>query len=317
MSEQRTNRPQPEKVRRRRIFYIILIILLLGINGFLFYNNMNTNKQRKTLVLERNELLEQRVIFEQKIDSLKGILEAARGLNVELDSIINTKIAELDALKISFNRKLANKDLEINDLKKELDKNLEAVARLKEEYTADVEEWKQQYESAINENRQLSSKIQKKEQEIQQLEQKVDRGTVLTAVNLLPKGIQYRNNNREKETDRAKRTDKLQVCFSLAENRIAEPGIKEIYLRILSPEGSTMAIQSQGSGTFELAESGESSLFTKKITLDYDPAEPDKQYCTDWRQDNEFVPGNYVFELYQNGFLIGTTTLELEQGGLF
>lgn len=317
MTESQRNRPQPQRARKKKVFYILLIVLLLGINGFLFYNNMNTSEERDVLAEQRTELLDQRNLFEARIDSLKQTLMDARGLSVELDSIINIKIAELDVLKISYNRKLANKDLEINDLKNDLDKQLKEISQLKFNYTTEVQEWQGRYEETVQEKEELEQAVETRKDEIRELADKINRGAVLTAVDLTAQGIQYRNNNREKETDRAKRIDKLQICFNLAENRIAEPGIKDIYLRILSPEGSTMAVQSMGSGTFVLAESGESSLYTKQVTLEYDPTDPNNQYCTDWHQDNEFVPGIYTFELYQNGYLIGSTTLELKKGGLF
>lgn len=317
MSEYRSNRQQPANARRNRFIYITLIIVLLGVNAFLFYNNMNTRDDRELLKQERTELLEQKAAFERKVDSLKGLLIQSRGLTVELDSIINDKITELDALKINFNRNLANKDLEINDLKEDLNERFEEIEEMSGTFTTEIEEWKARYNEAQQEKQALNQVISSKNTEIRELEKRVSKGAVLTAVNMRGFGIQYRSNEREKETDRAKRVDKLQLCFNLAENRIAETGYKDLYLRILTPEGTTMAQQSMGSGTFTLAESGESSLFTKKVSLAYDPTEPEKEFCADWYQDNEFVPGIYTFELYQNGYLIGTTSIELRKGGLF
>lgn len=298
--------------------YLLLIVLLVIINGVLFYTNMQTKGEKEELEAERQELLIQKASYEDKIDSLKTELYSEIGLNAELDSIINKKIKELDSLKIAFNKRLASKDYEISKLKQELDKKVQEIEQKTRQYTAEINEWKEKYEALEAENEELSEELEGKERNIQDLEKKIEKGAVLTATEILPKGIQYKGGgDREKETDKAKRVDKLQVCFKLAENRIAKPGYRDILVKITSPQGTTLSMESLGSGTFKLAETGEASLYTTKLTIEYDPSEPDQQYCAEWEQEMEYVEGVYNFEIYQDGFMIGKQDLELQKGGLF
>lgn len=313
-----TNNPtQPGKKRKRSLLYLALIILLVIINGVLFYTNMQTREENKVLSNERQELLVQKATYERQIDSLKIALKAELGLNAELDSIINLKIQELDSLKIAFNKQLSSKDYAISRLKKDL---AEKVAELKQrtrEYTAEVADLKAQYAALEQENENLSETVTTQTNAIEALEDKVQKGSVLSAIEIVGTGYKIRNNGKEKETDNAKKVDKLRICYQLAENRIAEPGYRDILVKITSPEGSTLSVESLGSGTFQLAETGETSLYTAKMTIEYDPGDPDKKYCLDWEQEGEYEEGTYTVELYQKGFLIGTSTLVLDDGGLF
>ncbi len=308
---------QPQNKKRRSLFYLLLIAILLVVNGVLFFTNMKTNEESEVLTAERNELLEQKADYERMVDSLKTELSASMGINEELDSIISIKVRELDSLKVVFSQRVSARDVEIGRMKQQLAQLIAELEQKTEDYTAEIEELKRQYAALEAENEVLTSEVQNKNQTISTLESQIARGAVLTALNVSANGIQFRGETREKVTDRAKRTDKLRVCFNLAENRIARPGYRDIYLKITSPEGTTLSMESMGSGTFQLAETGETSLFTTKLTINYDPSDPGKEFCSEWYQDNEFMDGIYTVELYQNGYLIGTNTLELKKGGLF
>lgn len=308
---------QPQEKRKRSLLYLLLIVLLVIINGVLFYTNMQTKGEKEELEEERQELLIQKADYELKIDSLKIELYSEMGMNAELDSIINQKIKELDSLKIAFNKRLSSKDYEIGKLKQELNNKIAEIEQKTRQYTAEIKDWKEKYEELAEENVELSEELEGKQQDIQDLEKKIEKGAVLTATEILPKGIQYKGGDREKETDKAKRVDKLQVCFKLAENRIAKPGYRDILIKITSPEGTTLSMETLGSGTFKLAETGEASLYTTKVTIEYDPSKPDQQYCAEWEQEMEYLPGLYNFEIYQDGFMIGKQELELSKGGLF
>ena len=312
--DQQTN---PQSRKRRSLFYLVLIGILLVVNAILFYTNLQTRSDKEVVEAERSELLIQTATYERKVDSLKGELTASLGINAELDSIIYVKVRELDSLKHTFGRRIAARDTEIGKLKRELDEKIKEIERKTRQYTEDINDWKRRYTELETEKEALVEEVAVKVDEIRTLETTVEKGAILTATEIRAAGIQTRGETKEKETDRAKRSDFLRVCFKLAENRIAKVGYKEVFIKISGPDGTTLAVQALGSGTFHLTETGESSLYTKKITVDYDPGTPDKTYCVDWQQDNEFPPGTYNVELFQSGFLIGKTSLELRKGGIF
>ena len=57
-----------------------------------------------------------------------------------------------------------------------------------------------------------------------------------------------RGGKKEVETSKARRADMLRVVFDIDENRIAESGNKEIFLRITSPDGRLLSNAAYGSG---------------------------------------------------------------------
>lgn len=307
----------PMKKNLNKIIYILLIIILLVINGLLFFNNLKTNNENEELTKERDELMHKKAEYELKIDSLIADLEAYAGINASLDSIIQAQKNELLAQKIAFDKKLSNKDFELAQLKRELDEKIKELERENNKVLAELENWKLKYEQVVEEKRELEDTIVSKEITIKTLEKKIEKGNILSAQSIETYGVRYKSNSKEVKTDRAKRVEKLVVCFKLGESRIADPGYRTIYIRIINPEGNTLAIQSMGSGTFTLAESGESSLYTKKVTIDYEPDNPEKLYCTDWFQETGFMPGDYGVEVYQDGYMIGTSGFSLRKGGLF
>lgn len=313
----KSNGSTPENKRRKQIFYIILIVLLVLVNGFLFYSNIQSKSENTELTQERNELLEQKAIFENKIDSLKVSLRESEGLNVELDSIIQAKVKELDDMKVTYSRRIADKEVEIAELNEEVKAKIRQVDRLKRQYEQEIDDWKERYATLEDEKTTLEDTLDTRESHISELNKRIGKGEILSAASINGYGVKYRSNNREKETDRANKVDKLVVCFTIAANRLADSGYKEILVKITSPEGTTLAVESMGSGTFELAETGESSLYTKPINIDYDPGQPDKEYCAEWTQENDFEPGEYAIELYQQGYLIGESSMELRDSWLF
>jgi hypothetical protein len=317
MTEYTSNRPPKEKKRNKQLFYIGLILLLIIANGILFYTNMQHRKKAAALEAEKTILLEEKADFERRVDSFMIVLLESKGLNIELDSIINVKIKELDSLKSSFNAQLNQKDYEIDKLKKQLQQKIHDLEIKTKLYTAEINDWKSKYNVVIEEKGELEEEIVGKEKKIDELKKVIVKGHILAAINIDFYGLQVKKNEKEKRNDKAKRVNKLNICFNIAENRLAEPGNEEFIIRIIGPNGSTLADESRGSGSFKMNNSNENILFTTRLIISYDPAEVSKQYCADWIQETDYEPGDYFLEIYQRGYLIGSSSMVLKKGGLF
>lgn len=318
MSDYKSNRPKRENTRKKQIFYIGLIAGLIILNGLLFYTNIQKNKGKKELEAERNELLAEKAEYENQIDSLQTVLLESKGLNIELDSIINRKIRELDEMENTFDRKLSEQEYEIAQLRKELAQKVRELKDKSIAFTNEINQLKKKFDVVVVEKSQLKEKVDQQVNTIEELEKELDKGTILSAINIDFYGVQLKSGgSKEKRTDKYKKVDKLMVCFNISENRLANSGMEEILMRIISPEGSTVAIQALGSGTFKLAESGENSLYTSAIPIDFDVSELSKQYCGVWVQDMAYQTGIYTIQLYQKGYLIGQSDMELKKGGIF
>jgi hypothetical protein len=102
----------------------------------------------------------------------------------------------------------------------------------------------------------------------------------------------------------AKRTNKIETCFSILENKIAKTGDKNIYLRIVEPGGKVLGSGNSGSSTFKVNGSGEEMLYSASKISNYNNDRVD--LCMDFEQEERnLVPGNYIIEVYIDGTLSG------------
>ena len=307
---------QPESRKNRKLFYIIIIIVLLVINGLLFYNNLQTRTERDDLVEETETLEEEKIELNQKnetlladIKQLEKEIAEERGINAEMDARLDSMQTVLTNLRSSYQKRINDRDFQISQLRKELSNTRSEFEKIKDAYLAEIEVLR-------TEKQELTDTLASRETNIEDLEAKIKKGEVLSTSKVAAYGVRFKSSNKEVKTETAKRVEKLMICFTIAENRLAEPGYKPLLIKVVSPEGSTLAVESLGSGTFTLA-NGESSLYTKKVNINYDPSNPGKEYCTDWTQPNEYMTGVYNVEVYHEGVLIGKSSFELEKGGLF
>ena len=82
------------------------------------------------------------------------------------------------------------------------------------------------------------------------------------------------------------------------------------YVRIISPSGSTLSVQDQGSGVLTAVETGEQVTYTTTASANYNQTK--QNVCSHWNQSTGFQPGKYIAEIYQDGYLVGKKDLELK-----
>jgi hypothetical protein len=121
-------------------------------------------------------------------------------------------------------------------------------------------------------------------------------------------GIKKRNNGKEKETIRVSQLNLLKITFLLNENYVTDKGTKDIYLKIIGPDGSTVYNQIAGSGTFKFQ--NEESLYSTKKSIEF--TNESQNVSIYWEKGSEYTKGLYKAELYCEGFKIGNTEFELK-----
>ena len=142
------------------------------------------------------------------------------------------------------------------------------------------------------------------------LQEKVKIGALLKPSVVDISGIRIKSSGKETATNSAKKSQKLKICFELEENKVSDAGNKTIFVRVISPEGSTIAVQSLGSGVITLTESGDQTQYTTKVNFDY-KQEATRQ-CVYWSQNFPFSKGTYQAKLYQSGYEIGDSEFSLK-----
>ncbi|MEY8849936.1 hypothetical protein AB9K26_14040 [Psychroserpens sp. XS_ASV72] len=107
-------------------------------------------------------------------------------------------------------------------------------------------------------------------------------------------------------TNKAKKVQQIEVCFTLAENALTEKGEKEIYIQIVNPQNNVMA--DKGAINF-----GNSSLiYSLKKIVQYDNEVVD--ICVDVEAENDERPltkGTYFINVFNKDRKLGNTEVQL------
>ncbi|MDT0607382.1 hypothetical protein [Croceitalea rosinachiae] len=140
-----------------------------------------------------------------------------------------------------------------------------------------------------------------------QLADAVERGAALNLSNQSIDAVKERSSGKLVSTSRAKATDKFKVCFTVADNVIAEAGDREFFIEVLDPQGNTL-----GEGMTTTNENGGSISYTKGTSFYYENSSLDVcDYIN--KPAGDFQKGNYMVNVYDDGLkLLGTSKFTLK-----
>lgn len=140
-----------------------------------------------------------------------------------------------------------------------------------------------------------------------QLADVVEKGSTLNLSKFSVDAVRERNNGKLVSTSRAKATDKLKVCFTIADNVIAQAGDREFFIEVLDPQGNVL-----GESFSKTNDSGASVTYSKGTDFYYENRALDVCDFVN-KPAGDFQKGNYMVNVYDNGLkLLGTSKFELK-----
>ncbi len=319
MSENNSNSKQ-------HYIYIALIALLIGGLIYTQLKLKQSKDENKRTEQEKGQLESLRSELDKKYQDAMLEIENYRAENAGLDSLLNVKEHELSEKRSRIESLLAQvaaiKQSGKED-KTKMQQLLNEANALIKELEADKARTQNSIDSLLAANKQLymerdsfsselsTTKVKKQasDDENKLMKERIDRASILSTANLQCNAVHTKRNGKEDETSKAKDAEKLKICFDLLQNKIAPKGETEIMVRVITPTGSTIQLQTLGSGTFTNDE-GKSIPFTYSIKPDYQ--NETKTVCSYWQQDMNFSSGKYSVEVYQKGILIGQANFMLK-----
>lgn len=297
-----------------RLYYIIVIIILLALNGIFVYNYFTTDKK---LVHTEEKLFATdsvRVELEKVLGQTVTELDSYKGKNAQLDAFLKEKNDSLQEYAERIEVLLRQGRLTRDQLNKVLDE-VDQLRYYKRKYLNQIDSLSMQITYLNKENSSLRGSVDREKRKNEDLNMeniklgnKVAIGAKLNTAALFITGVKTRGNGKERETSRVSQLEKLKVSFKLEENYVADAGSKDIFMRVIGPEGTTLYNELSGSGTFKIE--GQESLYTTKKTIDFTQAAQDVVIY--WVKGADFVKGNYKLELYADGLRIGAGEFELK-----
>jgi cell division protein FtsB len=300
---------QEENKKSNNLIFILIILALLGVIGYLLFNNNQKStkieEQEKTIVL--------------KDDSLANKVAELEGLQLQYHSL-QLQAAELGQRNDSLDAKIAELDNAIASLKKGNAVNMKKLNAQIESYKKDLETKEAEILQLKEENKNLNSSIDTLKQDKavmndsisnlrtvrSDLQQKYELASILKAENLKATVINAKGKELSEDEYKAKHIDKIKIVFNLAENKVAPKNKKVIYLQVIEPSGAPLFDSSLGGGFFKTSE-GKEIPFTEKQSIDFTNTNQGVSFT--YSKGGEYKIGTYTIKVWQDGNLIGTTSL--------
>jgi hypothetical protein len=309
MSDQ--NQPtdtNPQAKRRDGMIYLGIIAILVIIIIFLAVSRHNVSQQSQDMAIQRDSAVIDKNNLKNDYAAAIARLDELTSKNSQMDSMIRDKNGEVENLKRQIRGILSDSRASASQLKKakELIDELNAKTKTYEERIAELEN---QNNQLTNQNQGLAKErdsTAQKNTEIKQL------GSVLHASNIRMTPLHLKHGGKkEVETGKAKKVDVLRVYFDIDENRIAENGTKQLYLKITGPDNSLLSNAAYGSGNTTLSD-GSSMNYTLLKEIALQTGQPVKDVTVDWHQENDYKRGQYNIEIYNGGYKIGSGSVTLK-----
>jgi len=285
------------------VSFLAALIIVLGIIvvalGYLFYAQQEESKEIQSQLNAEKDSIS---------NNLKTIMVSYDSLQIDNDTLNNKLLAEQERVKQMYDElqkvkrvsysKIKEYQKELGTLRaimKDLLQDIDSLNTLNQELIAENIKVKQDYSTAKQTVAELETKTE-------ELSSQVEKGSVIKARDIVAMAINRRGN----EVTRARRVEKIRVCFTLNENSIAKAGNREVFLRITGPDEYILAKSETDLFNFE----GQMIVFSAKREVDYQ--NQDVEMCIFYDNNGELLKGVYKAALYMDGNLIGNTEFTLK-----
>ena len=275
---------------------IIVVLILACVTAYLFIN-LNKQKEENAAIkelaeIDKKEMENEYQQFAQQYSEMKT--------QINNDSIVAQLTAEQEKTQRLLDelRRVKSTDaIEITRLKKELATvravirsyvmEIDSLNKVNANLTQENTRVKGQYEAATRQIEGLSS-------ERRSLSEKVAIAAQLdaTGISLVAK------NKRGKATDQIDKATTLQVSFNITRNVTAASGVKDIYVRIMSPTGNLL----NGAGSFSYE--NRTLQYSMKRSVEYNGEETPVTLF--WNVSQALVAGTYQVSIFADGNMIGS-----------
>lgn len=278
--------------------------LVAAVFGYLYYHE-------RAITAEQDKDLETRVtdlaLSEMKLDSISKQLDLRiaqvrklGGSVVELEKVKARLEADRTALREGNNFLTAR----ISEYEIFLTKKDGEIARLSGEnktLVARNETLSVVNTTLLEEKELLTDSLSGVLTKATDLEAKVNLASALRARGVKVYAISANGREREGDGVRARRVDHVRVEFSLEKNPLTQQEPKRIYVKILDPQGATLADAGLGSGVFRHQGEEETYTLSKDVAYTNDNQEVSVLY----KRTQGFQKGAYAVELFAEGQKIG------------
>ena len=280
----------------QRILIGVSVVLAL-VCAFLAYQIVQKNdtiaakqENEAQLTLERNQLVFDLEKMRFSYDTLQVenelMLAEIEDQQAKIDDLVN----RVKNLNWSLSR--ANKEKEtLRTIMQGYLVTIDSLNQLNLALQDENEAMRQQVATVEDRNRALRERQEN-------MEEIISTGRILKAAEVDVQAIRILDSGRQRETDRASRADMIRVCFTLLENRIAEAGRKNLYLRITGENGVVLKPADDLP-----AQNAAGAAISASRSIEY--ANERLEACIFYSPESPFETGTFKVEVLEENEVIG------------
>lgn len=291
------------------VIFLSILALILAIGAaYLLRENLSARYEAEAAKLKVNELSEERTELLAQLDELQAKYDKMAPEHQEMDSLLRLERRRVGQLRAQISGGGPLSGTQVNEYRQKI-----------EELELQLEEFRQQIDVLLEENlaltgenaqirstlTQTTTRNQELEIKNQDLEQKVEKASILTISNLEFTALRERRRGDE-PTDKARRTDKIRICFTINQNLVANTGNRDFFVRIIDPSNQVLANSPDNTLIFE----AETIQYSIKRTINFQQESQD--VCVIWDQDASFQKGYYNVVVFSEGNEVGYKLFQLD-----
>lgn len=302
MDEQKLNDVEtPKKSKAVPLLTALTIVLLIAVGVLVVCFNRQRKDAQETqtqLMAEKDSIANNLLTLMVDYDEMETTNEALNQKLVEEQANAQKLYNELQSVKRVSYSKI-----------KEYQKELGTLRSIMKDMLHDIDSLNTMNKELIAENVKVKAEIattketvKSLEEQAEQLNTQVAKGSVIKARNVVAMGVSSKGN----EVTRAKRVKKIRACFTLTENAIAKAGNKTVYMRIIGPDEFVLAKSEADLFDFQ----DNKIVFSAARDIDYQNSDVDM--CIYYDNNGELLKGKYLVTIYMEGVIIGAAEFELK-----
>lgn len=278
----------------------ILAVLLIGASVLFFLKNKELNETNTALEADRlaleTELVDVRDDLNLKIIENSGLdlklIQKRDSLNLTIDELKSSQatVAKLSDYKYKFYR-----------LKREVKKLYAEIDVLKSENIG-LSKVNDSIVGQLDSQLKLSDSLNTQVVDAQKI---IQSASELSVAALKGSAVIVKSSGKQVPTTKARRTDKVKICFSVAENRIANKGDKTLFIQVLDANNNVLG---------------------ENATIAFDEKTLNYSFKTEFNYTNKaldicefldapkkgFDKGNYFVNVFRSSDLISNSSFVLE-----
>ena len=302
------NNPQKPRTNGALLAALVIMTIAAIVASYLYFDQKKVAENQEVTISERVEELSTTRV---KLDSISTALDAkiaeVQKLGGDVSELEKVK-AQLEEDKASLRRgnriSLAKYESKIKQYEAFLVEKDTLIANLQRENVTlvnNVQVLDQENAGLKTERQRLADSVTTVVSKNEELSSKVTRAAALKAQNVKIFAVNSRGKVKDDDSYKAKRLEKIKLTYKLLDNPLTKEEPKEVFVRVLDPQGAVVSDMANGSGTFMV--DGNETIYTTKQTVNYSNEGKDVELL--YTRGIPYKPGKYTVELYSEGFRIG------------